>query len=56
MDKELIELLKQVSGSTETLVIWYLALDFLKDVVTGITFVSCCYFFGRGIRKLIEEM
>ena len=54
MDKELIELLKHVTGSTETLVVWYLAVDFAKDVVAGITVVSGFYMFGRGVRAVKE--
>ena len=54
MGKELVELLKHVTGSTETLVVWYLAVDFAKDVVAGITVISGFYMFGRGVRAVKE--
>ena len=47
MDKELVELLKHVTGSPS-------AVDFAKDVVAGITVVTGFYVFGRGVRAVKE--
>ena len=52
MEKELLELLKTVAGSTETLVIWYMVLHFVNNVVSWIGGVCCMYWMGRGIRGL----
>ena len=58
MDKEIIELLKTVAGSTETLVLWYIVLDFAKHVVANGTIIVCtlfgAYFIGRGWRYLSD--
>lgn len=52
MDKEIIELLKSLAGSTETLVIWYMAVDFAKTIVGWAGALGMAYMLGRGIRGL----
>ncbi len=54
MDKEIIELIKTVAGSTENLIIWYLVIDFAKSVVGAVGFIGCFYMFGRGVRAVNE--
>lgn len=50
MDKEIIELLKTIVGNTETLVIWYMVLQFINNIVSWIGGAACLYWFGRGVR------
>ena len=50
MEKEIIELLKTLAGSTETLVIWYMVLSLVKTIVEAAALIACCYWFGRGVR------
>jgi hypothetical protein len=52
MDKEIIELLKSLAGNAETLVIWYMALDFAKTAIDWCGAIVMAYMFGRGIRGL----
>ena len=52
MDKEIIELLKTLAGSAETLVIWYMALDFAKTLIGWIGAAGLAYMAGRGFRGL----
>lgn len=51
-EKEIIELLKQIAGSTETLVIWYMVVHTLNNIIGWIGGVCCLYWFGRGARGL----
>jgi len=48
MNEQVIELLKMVAGSTETLVIWYMVLHFLSDIVQAVSLVAGLFFFGKG--------
>ncbi|HOW46199.1 MAG TPA: hypothetical protein P5305_01285 [Rubrivivax sp.] len=50
MDKEIIELLKSLAGNAETLVIWYMALEFAGKIVSWVGAVACLYWCGRGVR------
>jgi hypothetical protein len=50
MDKEIIELLRSMAGSAETLVIWYMVLQFVNNLVSWIGGAVCLYWFGRGVR------
>ena len=52
MDKEIIELLKSLAGSAETLVIWYMALDFAKTLSGWAGAMGVAYMAGRGLRGL----
>jgi hypothetical protein len=52
MDKEIIELLKSLAGNAETLVIWYMAIDFAKTVIGWAGALGLAYMLGRGIRDL----
>jgi hypothetical protein len=52
MDKEIIDLLKSLAGSTETLVIWYMILHFVSNMINWIGGVACMYWLGRGARGL----
>ena len=52
MDKEIIELLKSLAGNAETLVIWYMALDFAKTVIGWAGAIGMAYMAGRGLRGL----
>lgn len=56
MDKELIELLKQVAGSTESLVIWYMVSQFVSNIISWIGGVCCMYWFGRGVGVIGRAM
>ena len=56
MDKEIIELLKTLAGSTETLVIWYMIINFLIQIIHSITWVACFYMFVRGLRSFITSI
>lgn len=49
MDKGIIELLKSLAGNAETLVIWYMALDLAKTVISWSGAIAMAYMFGRGI-------
>ncbi len=50
MDKEIIELLKSLAGNAETLVIWYMVIDFAKVVIGWAGAIGLAYMFGLGIR------
>jgi hypothetical protein len=52
MDKEIIELLKSLAGNAETLVIWYMAIDFAKTIIGWACAMVLAYVLGRGIRGL----
>jgi hypothetical protein len=52
MDKEIIELLKSLAGNAETLVIWYMAIDFAKTIIGWAGALGLAYMLGRGIRGL----
>ncbi len=56
MDKEIIELLKTVAGSTETLVIWYFILNFISGIVNWIGFAFVGYWVGRGAKGLMSVL
>jgi hypothetical protein len=49
MDKEIIELLKSLAGNAETLVIWYMALDLAKTLISWSGAIAMAYMFGRGL-------
>ena len=48
MDKEIIGLLKTLAGSAETLVIWYMVLDFAKHVISWAGAVACAWAIARS--------
>lgn len=52
MEKEILELLKTLAGSTETLIIWYMVMHTFNNVVGWIGGVCCMYWLGRGARGL----
>jgi len=52
MDKEIIDLLKSLAGNSETLVIWYMAIDFAKTIIGWAGAIVLAYMLGRGIRGL----
>lgn len=54
MDKEIIELLKSLAGSTESLVIWYMAIDFAKTIIGWASAIAMFYMFGAGCRGFFK--
>ena len=54
MDKEIIELLKSLAGNAETLVIWYMALDFAKTLIGWAGAMGMAYMLGLGIRGFMR--
>jgi len=54
MDKEVIELLKSVAGSTETVVIWYLVTDLAKHIIGWAGAAAVAYFFGKGFARVVR--
>ncbi len=56
MDKEVLELLKTISGSTETLLIWYMIIDVIKHITSCIAWIIAFWMLGKGARKFQEYL
>lgn len=56
MDKEIIELLKSLAGSAETLVVWYMVFDFAKTIVGWTGAAALAYMLGRGFRGFLKAL
>ena len=54
MDKEIIALIATLAGSTETIIIWYFILNFMNNLIGWSGAIACCYFFGKGLGRLID--
>ena len=48
MDKEIIELLKSLAGDATTLVIWYMALDLAKHIITWCGLAACAWAIAKS--------
>lgn len=52
MDKELLELIRSLAGDAQSVVLWYFALGAFNNLVSWVGGITCCYWFGRGVRGL----